>query len=226
MSTDSERLEVAIRRLGMMTELAASLASEEDIDRLFERIVETGMALTSSDGGTVYVVDPENRLLSMRCVRNESLDIALGGTTGNSANYPAIRLFDAKGAPVVETVVSSAVHEGKTVVVEDAYTLPTSMGTRMFDLEMGYRTRSLLTVPLKDQYGNVVAALQLVNATDEQGLVGVPYTVEAVRFAEALASMGAVAISNRNLMTTLTQGIRAVTELSVELARDIRESLG
>jgi HD-GYP domain-containing protein (c-di-GMP phosphodiesterase class II) len=87
-------------------------------------------------------------------------------------------------------------------VVDDAYdrTDYDFSGTRAFDEENNYRSKSLLTVPLKPRGGEIIGALQLVNAMDEKSGEIIPFGREMVSFIEALAAQAATALYNRTLL--------------------------
>jgi HD-GYP domain-containing protein (c-di-GMP phosphodiesterase class II) len=92
----------------------------------------------------------------------------------------------------------------ETVSIADAYTTEgfDFTGTRSFDKKTGYRSTSLLTIPMKNHDGEIIGVLQLLNALNEDGKV-VPFTVEDQRLAESLASQAAIALTNRMLINQL-----------------------
>ena len=102
-------------------------------------------------------------------------------------------------------VAAYAAITGNTVNIADAYAAQgfDFSGTRQFDARTGYRSRSFLTVPMKNHEGEVIGVLQLINAIDTPGGQVVPFSPADQRLAESLASQAAVALSNRQLVAQL-----------------------
>lgn len=183
-SSDLERL----FRVGL------ALGSERHRDRLMERILLEAKALANADGGTVYLRTEED-LLTFEILRNDTLDLAVGGSTGATTDLPPIPLFDVEGRENHAHVAAHAVHQGEAIHVADAYEAEgfDFGGTRVFDEKAGYRSKSFLTLPMKNQQGRVIGVLQLINARDESGEV-VPFAGRHMAVAEALAAQAAVAL--------------------------------
>ncbi len=191
-----------------------ALGSERDGTRLVERILLEAKALANADGGTVYLRS-EDDTLEFAILRSDSLDLALGGTTGNDIRFSPIPLWDPRtGAENHRHVAAHAVHVGRPVHVPDAYAADgfDLSGTHAFDRENGYRTRSLLALPLESREGRVIGVLQLVNARDETGRV-IPFPDRHAAVAEALAAQAAVALDAQQLY----DGQRRLLEAFLEL---------
>lgn len=171
-----------------------ALGSERQRDRLMERILLEAKALANADGGTVYL-RTEDDLLCFEILRNDTLGIAVGGSTGTTSNLPPIPMFDGDGAENHAHVAAHAAHVGRPIHVEDAYEADgfDFDGTRAFDEQSGYRSKSFLTLPMKNQQGRVIGVLQLINARNEEGVV-VPFAGRHMAVAEALAAQAAVAL--------------------------------
>src|SRR5882724_6093779 len=139
-----------VQRLDQLNAIGASLSAERDIDRLLESILVAAKTITRADGGTLYRVT-EERTLRFEIVRTSSLKYYLGGTTGNPVPFYPIQLFK-DGKPNHGMVAASAALTGKTVNIADAYTADgfDFTGTRAFDNKTGYRSKSFLTVPMRN----------------------------------------------------------------------------
>jgi HD-GYP domain-containing protein (c-di-GMP phosphodiesterase class II) len=192
-------------RLEQLNEIGTALSKERDTNRLLENILVAAKTISHADGGTLYRVTDDQQALRFEILRTDSLDIAMGGTSGNPINFPNLPLRDALGKNNDSLVAAYAALHNQTVNIKDAYTEPNFdfSGTRQFDERTGYRSQSFLAVPMKDHEGDVIGVLQLINATD-------PATGEVRTFsgadqslAESLASQAAIAITNRMLMTQL-----------------------
>src|SRR6266481_2962193 len=84
--------ELAYRRL---IEFGIALSTERDHNRLLEMILLGAKELTNADGGTLYLVGEGGRQLHFMIMRNDTMGIALGGTTGEPVPYPPVQLRDA-----------------------------------------------------------------------------------------------------------------------------------
>jgi HD-GYP domain-containing protein (c-di-GMP phosphodiesterase class II) len=191
-------------RLEQLNDIGVALSRETDIDRLLETILVAAKSITNADGGTLYRVTDE-RTLKFEIMRNDTLGIAMGGTTGIAIPYYPIALYDRAGIPVSSMVVAYAVHHDAAVNIADAYSAEgfDFSGTRSFDAKTGYRSRSFLTVPMKDHEGVIIGVLQLLNAKDRvTGAVGA-FSDADLRLAESLASQAAIALTNRLLINRL-----------------------
>jgi HD-GYP domain-containing protein (c-di-GMP phosphodiesterase class II) len=138
-------------------------------------------------------------------MRNEALDIAMGGTTGNPIPFYPVHLYGKDGQPNNQMVAAYAALTGKTVNIADAYSQEgfDFSGTRNFDRKTGYRSKAFLTVPMKNHEAEIIGVLQLINRMDPAtGEVG-PFTSSDQRLAESLASQAAIALTNRHLINQL-----------------------
>ncbi len=198
---DESAAAARVERLELLHRIGIALGAEKDRNRLLETILKEAQRLCNADGGTLYLRTPENQL-SFAIVHTESLGVALGGTSGKPVAFPPIPLFDALGAPNVQNVASYAVHRKQPVHIPDAYDAEgfDFSGTKRFDERSGYRTQSLLTIPLVNSEDWVIGVLQLLNAQD-------PTTGELVEFAPenqeivlSLAAQAALALDNKLLL--------------------------
>ena len=141
-------------------------------------------------------------MLRFAILRNDTLGIAMGGSSGVEITLPRLPLYDAEtGEPNRKNVASFAALTGNTVNIADAYNAEgfDFSGTRRFDEMNNYRSTSFLTVPLKDRKGEVIGVLQLINAHDDDDRV-VPFDPTLQKDVEALASQAAVSLDNGLLL--------------------------
>jgi HD-GYP domain-containing protein (c-di-GMP phosphodiesterase class II) len=212
-----ETVEDLFRRLEQLNEIGAALSQEKDIDHLLEKILLAVKAITRAAGGTLYVLEPsdEGPRLRFAIMRNESLGIAMGGTTGTPIPFYPVHLYGKDGRPNNQMVAAYAALTGKTVNIADAYSEEgfDFSGTRNFDKKTGYRSRAFLTVPMKNHEGEIIGVLQLINskdpATDDIG----PFSHSDQRLAESLASQAAIALTNRQLINQLEELFESFIEL-------------
>ena len=193
-------------RLEQLNQIGVALSKETDINRLLETILIAAKNITNADGGTLYRVT-EDRALKFEIMRNDTLNIAMGGTTGVEIPFHPINLFDQGGKPVTSMVVAYAVHRDKSVNIADAYTHTQEgfdfSGTKSFDEKTGYRSQSFLTVPMKNHENEIIGVLQLINTKDPATGAIVPFSVADQHLTESLASQAAIALANRLLINHL-----------------------
>jgi len=193
------------QRLEQLNLIGASLSAERDTDRLLEGILTAAKSITRADGGTLYRVT-EERTLRFEIVRTSSLKYYLGGTSGNPVPFYPIQLYK-DGQPNHSMVAAHAALTGKTVNIADAYTADgfDFSGTRAFDAKTGYRSKSFLTVPMRNHEYETIGVLQLINAHDPRSGEIVAFSPSDQRLAESLASQAAIALTNRMLISQLEQ---------------------
>jgi len=193
------------RRLEELNEVGISLSKVKDTNRLLEAILVAAKKITNADGGTLYRVDADKKLVHFEILRTDSLNIAMGGTTGVEVPFYPVRLFDDDGRPNNSMVVAYSVLRDETVNIADAYAAKgfDFTGTKSFDGKTGYRSESFLTVPMKNHEDEVIGVLQLINAKDRRNGATVPFSEADQRLAESLASQAAVALTNRQLINQL-----------------------
>ena len=191
-------------RLGELLRIGVALSKERDINRLLEAILIAAKDITNADGGTLYRMTDE-QALRFEIMRNDSLGIAMGGTSGVEIPFYPVNLFDKDGNPVLSMVAAYAVHHDQSVNVADAYTEAgfDFSGTKNFDKKTGYRSTSFLTVPMKNHEGEIIGVLQLINAKNRATGQVVAFSEEDQQLAESLASQAAIALTNRLLINHL-----------------------
>ena len=191
-------------RIQQLVQVGRSLSREKNIDRLLEHILMAAKLVTNADGGTLYRLT-EDSTLSFEFIRNDSLGIAMGGSTGSEVPFEPLALFNSQGEAINSLVATYAVHNDCSVNIADAYTENgfDFSGTREFDQKTGYRSQSFLTVPMKNQDDEVIGVLQLLNALDPNTGAVIEFSAANQLFAESLASQASIALSNRLLIERL-----------------------
>ncbi len=207
-----------LQRLDRLNAIGVALSAERDHARLMEMILLGAKAITGADGGTLYTVADDCRSLKFEIMRTDSLDIAIGGTTGKEISFPPLPLYLEGGAPNNGMVAAYAVLHDQTINIDDAYTAMgfDFQGTRWFDQNTGYRSRSFLTVPMKNHDHEIIGVLQLLNAIDPVTGEVIPFSAESQRLTESLASQAAVTLTNHNLI----EGLKTLFESFIKLIAD------
>src|SRR5688572_32106425 len=203
-----------LKRLEQLNHVGVALSQEKDITKLLEAILVAAKDVTHADGGTLYRMT-EDKSLKFEIIRNDTLGIAMGGTTGVEIPFYPIYLFDKDGTPIKTMVAAYAVHNDRSVNIADAYTAEgfDFTGTKNFDKKTGYRSTSFLTVPMKNHEGEVIGVLQLLNAIDPASGKVVAFGEQDQRLAESLASQAAIALTNRLLIQQLEVLFESLIEL-------------
>jgi len=191
------------RQFEELNRIGIALSAERDIGKLQEFILTTMRQLTNADGASLWwkTVGEDNQpKLSLRASQNASID---------QSTYQDFKV------PVDEkSVVGYAVTMGTSQIYDDAYNPPPSkpQGGKGFDAQYGYRTKSMLTVPMRNYNDEVVGAVQLINAKrsfeTKLTVTNVPDEVvsfrqEDLEMVESVASQAAVAIDNKNLLDSI-----------------------
>jgi HD-GYP domain-containing protein (c-di-GMP phosphodiesterase class II) len=194
--------QVREQRYKRLLDIGLALSTERNSVRLMERILNEAKTMCNADGGTLYRMEDECRL-RFEIMRNDSLKIYNGGTSGNEIKLPPVPLYDAEtGDENRKNVASYCALSKNTISIDDAYEFDgfDFQGTKNFDAATGYRSTSFLTVPLYNNEGRVIAVLQLLNAQDEETGKVIPFAAELQPFVEALASQAAIALDNQLLV--------------------------
>jgi HD-GYP domain-containing protein (c-di-GMP phosphodiesterase class II) len=183
-----------------LTQIGLALSAEKDPNQLLEYIVIEAMNISHADGGTLYFLD-DNDTLSYSIVRNNSLDIAFGGTTGKEALLEPIALTDRSGKPNYSIQAVYAVIKAESINLPDIYQIDhfDLKGTKAFDQAHNYTTKSVLTIPLLSYNDRVLGCLQLINARNEDGR-NIPFSQAMQEIVESLASQAAVILDNKILI--------------------------
>ncbi len=202
--------------LHVIIPIGIALSSEKNFNRLLEKIMLEAKALCNADGGSLYLRTDDDRLTFV-IARTDSLHIAMGGSSGTDIPFAPLRLYDeVTGAPNMHYVVTSTALTGQSINIHDAYAAEgfDFSGTKAFDQQTGYRTTSLLNVPLKDNNGRVIGVLQLLNALDPSSGQVIPFDPGQQQMIESLSSLASVALEAYAREQRLRQQIE---ELRIEV---------
>jgi len=218
--TAREELEAAEREREQLNEIGIALSSQRDVRELLNLILAKAREITRADAGSLYLIEEDaegQRHLRFMLTQNDSLvfpfkEFTLPLAEDSMAGYTALR--------------------GKVVNFADAYHIPPEMPFHFndhYDRESGYRTKSLLTLPMRNAKGEVLGVLQLINARNDPAARlrseadvaahVLPFHERSVRLALSLASQAAVAYENRKLyndIQTLFEGFVKAAVTAIE----------
>ena len=203
-----------LSRIEKLNEIGIALSAEKDVQRLLENILLGAKELANADGGTLYLLDEAGESLGFEIISNTSLSIAMSGASAEAITFPAIPLY-VDGEPNYSTVVTSCIIKDCTINISDTYQSDEYdfSGARQFDENTGYRTQSLLTIPLKNHENDIIGVMQLINHLDsETGEVN-EFSATEVQLTESLASQAAVALTQKRLLDELKKLFESFIQL-------------
>jgi len=223
-----ERLALAGDEIHELNQIGAALSAEHDTPALLEMILTKMRLITAADAGSLYLAEPiPSQLPPAQSERRKNLRRRLRFTLAQNDSVEV--KFRELVVEVNERSIAGYVAKtGEGVILEDAYHLPPDVPftfNRQFDEESGYRSKSILAIPMKDQQGEVVGVVQLINAKRERearlhavttvAAQVVPFTRHQQAIAESLASQAAVALENSLLYQAIQNLFEGFVKASV-----------
>ena len=219
----TESLKQAHEEIDDLNSIGIALSAERDVQPLLKLILQKSREITCSDAGALYLVE-ENETTGEKVLRFTLVQ-----------NYSVQVPFNQFTIPIDSSRIASYVAlKGETLALIDAYYLPVGVPysfSRDFDAKIGYRTKSMLAVPMKSAEGEVVGVLQLINCKsypqakvtpENADLLVIPYPGRVQQLVESLASQAAVALENARLyesIQNLFEGLVKASVVAIE-ARD------
>ncbi|MGH1362465.1 MAG: HD domain-containing phosphohydrolase [Calditrichia bacterium] len=198
--------ETQISRIQRLTEIGIALSAEKDINKLLDMIVDEAMNITNADAGTLYIVDNDFDNLRFEILKNRTLNTSIGGTSGTEINLPPVPLR-IDGEENHANVSSYAALTGEMVNIADVYEAEgfDFSGPMDYDRQSGYRSTSMLVIPMKNHDGEIIGVLQLLNAQNFETGEVIPFGGENVNLIISLASQAAIALENAELIYSLKE---------------------
>ena len=185
--------------LEALNEIGIALSSERDPARLLELILSRARHLVAADAGSLYLIQKDaqgDTFLRFALAQNDSIE-----APWKESLLPLNRY----------SVAGAVAQENKVVVIDDAYALPTDGSLHhddSFDVRFGYRTRSVVGIPLATRDREVIGVLQLINrkpwagvplAEPNKAAEVLPFSPSDVDLLRSLASQAAVSLENSRL---------------------------
>jgi HD-GYP domain-containing protein (c-di-GMP phosphodiesterase class II) len=202
-SNYAERLGGQIKK---MSDIGRALSGVQDLNTLLEMIVDQARNFTNADAGTLYIV--EDNTLRFQIVQNDSLKIRMGGKSGESIPFPPVELKESNVSAFVAL-------KGVSVNIPDVYDtdLFDFTGPKKFDQSTGYRSKSMLVVPMRNHENDIIGVLQLLNATNPISNEVIAFSQDYENLSESLASQAAVSITNAKLIANMTELFEAFVKV-------------
>lgn len=202
--SDIRNLESQIARLN---KIGIALSGEHDLNRLLNMIVREARHFTNSDGGSLYIREGDK--LNFIVAQTESLESLNGKRPSFKSSYLPL---------TKESIAGYVAITGEILNIHDAYLIPPTVEYRLnkdFDNLFGYRTKSMLVVPMRDHEDEIIGVLQLINSVDAKDQV-LPFKPEYETLIASLASQAAVAIQNARLIEEIRKLFRSLVRYSAK----------
>jgi len=200
------------RSMERLHEVGRALVSEQNLDRLLDLILTKARELLKAEAGSIYLLTGEG----------DRRELLFAHTQNAKVKLPFHRIV----MPVSDRTLAGFVALSReSLNLQDVYQIPEEAPYRFndsFDRQAGYRTTSVLVVPMQDTEGRVLGILQLLNRLNEDtGGAGI-FSAEDQNLAQSLAGQAAVAVKNAQLRLEIEQlfeGFVAASVTAIE-ARD------
>lgn len=179
------------KELRQLVVMGIELTTEKNKNRLLEKMLHHAMEISECDAGTLYIYEQD--VLKFKLMNTKSQGIERGGD-GEWIDLPPVPLKE-------ENICSYAALHKEIINIPDVYTFETFdfSGPKKYDALTGYRTGSMLVVPMIDGEDGLVGVMQLMNKRYVDGKFE-PFNEEDEFALKSLASMAAISISEKNYM--------------------------
>ena len=204
-----------------LLKVGIALSAERDNDKLLNDILSQLRYITRADAGTLYLLEPgeagAEQKLRFKIAQNDS----------NPQDYEEFVLTPSK-----KMISGYVALTGTVLNIPDAYKIPANREygfNPSVDKSTGYRSKSMLTVPMKDHKGEVLGVIQLINRKTDTELrlrspedadrCVVPFSHDIEPVVLSLASQAAVSLENSRLyqeIETLFEGFVKASVQAIE----------
>jgi HD-GYP domain-containing protein (c-di-GMP phosphodiesterase class II) len=193
-----------IRHIMQLTRIGLALSAEKNINKLLEVIVDYARDLSHADAGTLYILDDDKEHLRFEIMQNDTMKTRVGGASGVDISLPKVPLH-IDGKPNYYNVSSYTALTGETVNIPDVYKAKEFdfTGPMEYDAATGYRSKSMLVIPMKNHENNIIGVLQLLNSQIPETGEVVAFSKDYIDLVASLASQAAVALTNTQLIQDL-----------------------
>lgn len=175
-----------VRKLQSILDVAKEMNAERDLDALLPLIISHAASVVSADRCSLFILDRERNELWSKVAQGAKSEIRL---------------------PVGSGIAGTVAQTGAIINIEDAY--QDDRFNRSFDVTSGYRTRTILCVPMRDAKGEVTGVIQALNK--DQGT----FTAEDEELLLALGGQAAAAIENALLHDEISKLFEGFVQASV-----------
>jgi HD-GYP domain-containing protein (c-di-GMP phosphodiesterase class II)/ribonuclease BN (tRNA processing enzyme) len=201
---------ISEENLQSLLNIAYALSAETNLDMLLEMILKQAINFSHADAGTLYRVSEDQKELTFTVIQNQSLNLKMGGTA-EPISWNNLPLYQEDGSPNECMVAALCALNKKPILIEDVYADKdfNFEGTKTFDAATGYRSTSMLVIPLLGQHQTLIGVLQLINKQDSSGHI-IPFGARDLKYTQALASQAAISLTKTLLIADLEKLFEAV----------------
>jgi HD-GYP domain-containing protein (c-di-GMP phosphodiesterase class II) len=198
------------RKLDLVTRAGVSITRERDVSNILEITLNTARNLTNADAGTIYMVeeifsgnpiDPgeiADRSLKFVALQNESMKTSLKGDDIDLMPPVPLTLEDKPNLNNVSAYCANTREMLNFADVYDAEGFDFS-GTRAYDEASGYRSQSMLVIPLEDHESNIIGVLQLINRRGDNNTI-IAFSAEDIELVQSVSFPAAASITTQRLI--------------------------
>lgn len=192
-----------------LTRIGVALSTERDLKTLLALILSQARRLVAADAGSLYLVDRGQATHSAATVTGPR---TMRFTLAQNHTLPDLPFRESTVEINSRSLAGYVAVSGRPLVVDDVYAIGADVPyhfNRSFDEQVGYRTRSVLVIPMRSHRDEIVGVLQLINrkrdadvslhSVEDVDRWVIPFDDHTVTLASALASQAAVAIENNKL---------------------------
>ncbi len=175
--------------------MCLSLSAERDREKLLSAILDTAMDLSNCDAGTLYLLEDDGLHFCRMVTR--SMNVRQGGHA-DPITLPPVPLEPSY-------VCSWVVLHNESINVQDVRTDTrfNFSGSSKYDELTGYRTKTMLVVPLSNDRGDLIGAMQLINALDADGVI-IPFQESVELLVRAISAQAAISVTNMQYADQIT----------------------
>jgi len=175
--------------------MCLSLSAERDREKLLSAILDTAMDLSNCDAGTLYLLEDDGLHFCRMVTR--SMNVRQGGHA-DPITLPPVPLEPSY-------VCSWVVLHNESINVQDVRTDTrfNFSGSSKYDELTGYRTKTMLVAPLSNDRGDLIGAMQLINALDADGVI-IPFQESVELLVRAISAQAAISVTNMQYADQIT----------------------
>ncbi len=209
----AKELEIAKESIECLHKIGIALSAENNIDKLLDMILTQSRNIAEADAGSLYLVEPGNKL-RFKLSQNISLDWSVKQNSLIDIDHSSICGYCADSKKPLNLLDAHKISSFFPFVFNKSY-----------DEQTGYQSKSMLAVPLRNQEGQVLGVIQLINKrTDyELRIPGqaldmskvIPFRYDDLELLSSLASQAAVALENLRLYEDIKNVFEGFVKASV-----------
>jgi len=193
------------QELKKLMDISLELSSETNVDYFLEDVLSVAREFTLADGGSLYLKKGDK--LYFKIIQNETLKTFMGGRQGPIEWEPLEIYTDGKEnrhMVAVLCALTQKIYNIADVYLDDTFDFS---GTKEFDKVTGYRSKSMLVIPLIDHKKETIGILQLINKKENNFIL--PFNKDDEDITLSLASQAAISITKNKLIDNLESFIES-----------------